>query len=374
MKKRKILSLVVLILVIGVSATGCTSNASAASSWPGFAVADGEGYFAYAAQVYALDMKNGDLLWAYPQEAATSRQFYAAPAVGADLVVVGDYTNSLAAVDRQSGYEKWQFTDADDRYVASALVTDDYVYAPNTDHYIYALDKEGTLAWCFKAEGPNWTKALAGTDYLYMVSMDHNVYAFNFEYDSAALETDSDGRRTLVAEPEWSIDLGSAVVADPVIVDGVLYTGTIDGTLYAIDLEGQDILWSFTGDEAMVAIWGSPVVTADIVYVGDQGGNIFAIDIKDGSSVWPSPFAAGTSVVSGGVALDDGVVFATTDGKIFSINANKEPKTLITFETTLYASLDITDENIVVAPATSDDLFVAIDGSGNEIWSYLPAD
>ena len=375
MKRRKLLSLVVLIIVLGVMATGCTSSsASSASSWPGLTIADGEGFFAYAAQVYALDTKNGDLLWAYPQETSSSRQFYAAPAIGTDLVVVGDYANALAAIDRQNGKEKWQFTGAEDRYIASALVTDETVYAPNTDHNLYVLDKDGNLKWRFQADGPNWTKPLAGSDYLYMVSMDHYLYALNFDYDSTALETDGQGQRVLVTEPAWSLELSAAVVADPVIADGILYAGTVDGNLYAIDLADQDVLWSFNSDGGMGAIWGSPIVTAGTIYVGDQLGNIYAIDAASGTAVWPAPFAAGTSVVSGGVALEDHVVYATSDGKILTINADKEPKTLVTLESTLYASLGLDGESIIVAPASKTGIFTAIDSNGNEIWNYLPAD
>lgn len=374
MKKRKILNLVILALFIGVLSSGCTSGASSASSWPGVTVSEEAGYFAYSNQVYALDIKNGSLLWSYPQEASTSRQFYAAPSVGSDLVVVGDYTNTLAGIDKQSGFEKWQFTAAEDRYIGSALVLDGYVYAPNTDHYLYALDENGDLIWRFKASGPNWTKPLADESYLYMVSMDHFLYALNFEYEGSNLEAGEDGSRTVVAEPVWSLDLGAAVVGDPVMVDGVLYTGTIDGTLYAVDLENQTILWSFKDDNNLASIWGSPVIVSDTIYIGDEDGNVYAVSVLDGTALWPSPFAAGSSVISSGVDVNDLVVFATSAGKIFTINENKEPKTLTTLDAALYASLKYAGEMIVVAPNSSDGLFMAIDSSGNETWNYLPND
>ncbi len=372
--RKKIFGFVVLLLIVVVASTGCTSRAAAASSWPGTLVSDGAGYFSYSSQVYALDIKNGDLLWSYPQEANSSRQFYAAPAVDADLIVVGDYSNGLAVLDKQSGSEKWQFTDAEDRYIGSALVLNGYVYAPNSDHFLYALDENGDLMWQFKAEGPNWTQPLADDTNLYLASMDHKLYALGFEYASSDLETSEDGSRTLVAEPLWTIDMGAAVVADPVLVDGKIFIGTIDGNLYAVDLAAKEVLWSFNAEGEMASIWGSPVVLSDTVFIGDQNGNVYAVSAVDGSAVWPTPFTAGESIVSGGAALEDSVVFATREGKVFSINLEKEPRTLAVFETELYASLKVDGEKIIIAPAAKEGLFKAVDANGVEVWNYIPAD
>ena len=79
-------------------------------------------------------------------------------------------------------------------------------------------------------------------------------------------------------------------------------------------------------------------------------------------------------VISSGVAVEDAAVFATSGGKIFAINAEKEPKTLTTLDATLYAALKYEDEKIILAPASSDGLFMAIDSSGKETWNYLPND
>ncbi|MEW6406572.1 MAG: PQQ-binding-like beta-propeller repeat protein, partial [Chloroflexota bacterium] len=349
-----------------------SSSVGAASSWPGVTVSESTGFFAYGTQIYALDTQNGSLLWNYPAEPQSGRQFYAAPGVGADFVVVGDYSNTLAAVDKQSGVEKWQFSGANDRYVGSALVANGSVFAPNTDHFMYALDESGNLAWRFEAQGPNWTQPAADENYVYLASMDHFVYALKKAYTAAELKPAEDGSSTLVSEPVWSLDLGAAVVADPVLAEGILYTGTIDGKLYAIDLASQAILWSFDGNGALASIWGSPVVTANAVFVGDEDGNIFAVGKSDGKTLWPDPFAAGSGVISSGTVMEDRVVFATNTGKIFTINENKELKTLVTLEATLYSPLELDTDKIIVAPATKEKLFVALNADGNEVWNYYP--
>jgi len=373
MINRKIFKIIVSAILLGVLLSSCSSSAGAASSWPGFSISDGKGYFAYGSQIFALEDKNGSLLWKYPEEASAGRQFYAAPEVSGNLVIVGDYANTLVALDKQSGKEKWQFSDADDRYIGSALMAGGNIYAPNTDHYLYALDESGNLLWRFKAAGPNWTKPVADEQHLYLVSMDHFIYALNFEYTDSALVADKDGNRNLVSAPVWSLDLGAAVAANPIISEGVLYAGTIDGHLYAIDLAGKKIKWSFNGEGAVASIWGSPVVTASAVFFGDEDGNVYALDKMNGKTLWDSPFAAGSPVISGGVAIDGRVAFASNAGKIFTIDENKDPKTLVTLEATLYSPLGFDTDKILVAPASKEKYFLALNADGNEIWSFYPA-
>jgi outer membrane protein assembly factor BamB len=369
----KTIKLIMLTILTAVLISGCTgSSAASASSWPGMILDNGEGFLAYGTQVYALDLKNGSLLWNYLAEGSSKVQYYAAPEVNDKYVVVGDYTTTLYGLDRQSGFEKWQFTGAKDRYIASSLLYNGMVYAPNSDYSLYALDENGNLQWQFKAGGPNWSKPVTDGNYLYVTSMDHNLYAFNLSYSEADLAADADGNNTVVAAPLWTLDLGTAVVSNPVLEDGILYVGTVNGVLYAVDVESHSVLWQFTDADQIASIWGTPVLTGDAIFFGDESGNLYALDKAKGSALWPTPFAAGASLISSGVAVDGKAVFAASDGKIFSIDSSKEPKTLTTMDTVLYAPLGYADDKIITVPASSDALVEALNTDGNQVWTYLP--
>ncbi|MDK2981565.1 MAG: outer membrane protein assembly factor BamB [Chloroflexota bacterium] len=370
---KKTLKLVILTLLAAVLISGCTgSSAAAASSWPGLAVANEQGYVAYGTQVFALDLKNGSLAWKYPETGSSKIQFYAAPAFDDQFVVVGDYTDTLYGLDRQDGFEKWRFSGAEDRYIASAFIYDGMVYAPNTDSSLYVLDAEGNLQWRFKTAGPNWSKPVSDGTALYLTSMDHYLYALNLSYTDSELTADKDGSKTLVAAPLWSLDLGTAVVSDPVLEDGVLYVGTVNGVVYAIDLQSHSVKWQFTIEDEVSSIWGTPVLTEDAVFFGDENGNLYAVDKTDGNALWPEPFAAGASLISSGVAVDGKVIFASSEGKIFSIDSSKEPKTLTTLEAVLYAPLGYANDKIITVPAAKEALVEAINLDGNQVWTYLP--
>jgi outer membrane protein assembly factor BamB len=372
MNNRKALVIITLVLIAGLF-SGCTAGAGTASSWPGIS-SDGEmGYFAYGAEVYAIDAKNGTLVWRYPANPDAKTQFFAAPAVSEDQVIAGSYNNTLVAIDKNNGSEKWTFVSAKDRYIASPLVIGDKVFAPNTDKHLYALNTAGDLLWSFKTTGPNWTKPVSDEQFVYLASMDHFLYALNLDYSNSALAVDTTGSRTLVEKPVWSVDLGTAVVADPVLSNGSVLVATIDGKLHSINTATGKIAWTFEDGDRYNSIWGSPVVTEEAVYFGNENGEIFAVSPETGKALWPAPYAAGGEMIAGGIAIDGGVMFVNQQGKVFSINAAKEPKPVVTLDTVIYATPKVAGANILFAPVTKEKLFMALDLSGNEVWSFTPS-
>jgi outer membrane protein assembly factor BamB len=372
MKYSKKVITFIIVLMTALLISSCTS-VGAASSWPGFSVDDGVGYLSFGAQTYAIDINNGSLQWQYPAESDRTRQAYSAPQVLDGLVVFGDYANNLVGVNAENGTEKWKFSGAQDRYIASVELTEDFVFAPNTDGYVYALNADGAMEWKFRTEGPNWTKPIADEEYIYFASMDHNIYAISQAFNASSLELAKDGSRTLRGDYEWKTDLGMAIVADPILQDGVIYSATIEGKLFAIDIATGKILWSFDNNGDLGAIWGAPVIDDTVIFFADTKGDVYTVEKDSGKQIWSSPFNAGGKIVGSGVLTPEGVVFATEEGKIFLINQEKEPKTITSLESAIYASVDTFDGNILVAPASEDGLLAAFDPEGFEVWSFVPS-
>ena len=103
----------------------------------------------------------------------------------------------------------------------------------------------------------------------------------------------------------WRYKAGGAVRSSPAVVDGVVYFGSGDGYLYAVDaLEGtptptptnvyditptptpltiREEIWRYeTGDSGR----SSPVVVDGVVYVGSQDGYLYAVDADSGDLRW----------------------------------------------------------------------------------------
>jgi outer membrane protein assembly factor BamB len=73
----------------------------------------------------------------------------------------------------------------------------------------------------------------------------------------------------------WEFATGGAVRSSPAVAGSVVFVGSEDGRLYAVDAASGAKLWDFlTGDK----ITSSPAVVNGVVYVGSHDGNVYAIE------------------------------------------------------------------------------------------------
>jgi len=122
----------------------------------------------------------------------------------------------------------------------------------------------------------------------------------------------------------WHRRFAGCVAASPAAGDGVVYvgfmdpppcTGTAPSVLVALDARRGQILWRVrTGP-----IESSPLVASGLVYFGSWDGRVYAVDARTGRVRWS--FAT-QDRVKGGVALADGLVFAGSyDGRLYALDA-----------------------------------------------------
>ena len=111
----------------------------------------------------------------------------------------------------------------------------------------------------------------------------------------------------------WSFPTGGAVYSSPAVSsDGkVVYVGSGDNNLYAVDAVNGSKIWSFlTGN----LVQSSPAVSSDgkVVYVGSDDTNLYAVDAVNGSKIWS--FQTGGDVESSPAVSSDGkVVYVGSD-------------------------------------------------------------
>ncbi len=81
----------------------------------------------------------------------------------------------------------------------------------------------------------------------------------------------------------WSYQTGGRVLSSPVVADGVLYAGSNDHFLHALDVETGAERWKFaTGGR----VTGSPAVDGATVYFLSVDGNAYAVAARDGALRW----------------------------------------------------------------------------------------
>lgn len=96
---------------------------------------------------------------------------------------------------------------------------------------------------------------------------------------------DSPGPKQL-AGVKWTFKTAGPIVASPAIADGVVYIGSMDANLYAIDQETGKEKWKY---KSRMPIASSPAVSGGLVYFVSSAGALGAVDAATGKIRWVLP-------------------------------------------------------------------------------------
>ena len=77
----------------------------------------------------------------------------------------------------------------------------------------------------------------------------------------------------------WKDTLGAFVHSSPAVVNGVVYLGSGDGNVYALNAANGDKLWNYNTSSYFES---SPAVVNGVVYVGSYNGNVYALNATNG--------------------------------------------------------------------------------------------
>jgi outer membrane protein assembly factor BamB len=105
----------------------------------------------------------------------------------------------------------------------------------------------------------------------------------------------------------WSVKAAGPIQFNPVLANGILYVGSDDGHLYALDAGTGAKRWGF---DAGAAVRGSGVVEAGLIAVTDANAVLHVVDAATGTERWRISGILDVGDVSDGViyaAGDDGV-------------------------------------------------------------------
>ncbi|MCZ6676428.1 MAG: PQQ-binding-like beta-propeller repeat protein [Candidatus Poribacteria bacterium] len=114
----------------------------------------------------------------------------------------------------------------------------------------------------------------------------------------------------------WKYKTGGPIQASPVIVNGTVYVGSTDQTLYALDAKQWGLKWSFkTGG----AIRYAPAVWNNRVYFSARDNRVYALDAQTGEQIWQ--FQSKTWMDSPPIVANGKVHIGAYTRKIHVINA-----------------------------------------------------
>lgn len=233
---------------------------------------------------------------------------------------------------RQFHRVKWKFPTGN-RIVSSPVMDDKKIYFGSDDGNVYAIDAgSGREIWRRTTRGPVPSTPAVADGAVYFTSYDGNFYALNAQTGALKWKFATGGERRFEAKGLHGMQPKNQTIADPfdiylsspVVADGVVYFGSGDGYLYALNAATGDLHWKFkTGD----VVHASPAYVSGVVFVGSWDSYFYAVDAKTGKEKWrfhggEDPLIHNQVGFQSSPAVIDGTVYTgCRDAQVYALDA-----------------------------------------------------
>lgn len=227
----------------------------------------------------------------------------------------------------------WKFKTGG-RVISSPLVVGDVVYVGSTDGSLYAVNRaDGTQKWKFDSKGPISSSPAYHNGLVYISSLDGLVYAIDAATGQSRWTFATKGERRFTApgihgaipRTERMPDPFDVFTSSPVIASGMVFIGSGDQNVYALDATTGALRWTFaTGD----VVHASPAVSNGVVIIGSWDRNVYALEAATGRERWRYTTGNDTVIynqigIASSAAIANGLVFVGgRDGKFHTVDFN----------------------------------------------------
>jgi outer membrane protein assembly factor BamB/predicted phosphodiesterase len=261
--------------------------------------------------IYCLSADKGKLLWRFNTTAAV----LGSPLIDHNIVYIGGSDHYFRALDLETGKERWNFAGLDGPVVSTPVLYKNTIIFGAWDRNLYALDAtNGKLVWKWNNGSTvrNYSPAacipVIKDDVVYIVAPDRYLTAIDFatgttlwrNNESTVRESigiSADGRYvygktmndTIVAFPTsrekqmaaWKLDCGFGYEHVPSMLiekNGLVFFGTKNGKVYAIDPAARKRVWTAKIDNSMINTVN--VISSKQVIASTMDGKVTLLEIK----------------------------------------------------------------------------------------------
>ncbi|GIV66570.1 MAG: protein kinase [Bellilinea sp.] len=118
-----------------------------------------------------------------------------------------------------------------------------------------------------------------------------------------------------VVKPLWIFRCEDEIRGSASYDNGMIYVGSYDHNLYALDATSGEFKWKFPTNGGIVT---RPAITNDLIFVGSEDGNLYAILPKTGKMAWTLPLD--NPIRSSPKIVEGHVFFGCDDGFLYGVN------------------------------------------------------
>ncbi|MCL4473668.1 MAG: PQQ-binding-like beta-propeller repeat protein [Actinobacteria bacterium] len=236
--------------------------------------------------------------------------------------------------------------------------------AQGTGVYSSNMQQTASLRWKFQAKDDVKSTPIMCDGLVYIGTHDGYVYAVDVE----------------TGKEKWKLKADGPTISSSIsIFDGTIYFGS-GNFLYAADAKSGRVVWKFEPEsnshsrssldpqrDLSQGIVSTPLLTNGRVFFGTLGGIFYALDSRTGNKIWAYQ-ASGKIAMS--PAMESDSVYFGDDNQFYAINA-ETGKEIWIFKTPIY--------RINASPAISDGIVCFDNGpaiealdinSGKQVWRF----
>ncbi len=375
LKKNRLLTLALALLIILSSPTlsACGSK-GIMKGWSGATLKDGILFLGTMdTKLVAINPESGTRLWSVTLQSEKPRTgissyflpsvfeaIYSTPAAQGELVYVGSYIRigsdergKLYAFTVSKGEQVWVYPrdgTLEGAIVGGLTTAQNKVYFGTTAGKVYALDAlTGEKKWEFKAGGEVWAAPVLSDNTIFIGSFDKKLYALD----------------ALTGGYKWHFEADGPVVGTPLVHGDTIYFGSYNWQSYALNAQTGEKKWEF---KAKKGFWASPIIDGNTIYLPSLDGKVYILDINSGREV-AQAFNVNKMVCSTPVVVDNWVIVAASNGRIYTINTgNNQGDLLKDLKEPVQASL-FSEGRVIYVHSQSPDSLHALTPQGGTLWS-----
>jgi outer membrane protein assembly factor BamB len=275
---------------------------------------------------FAFDKSTGAAQWVSSPGGRPYDTTYAPPYVaevnGVRLLITGGGDGAMHAIQPQTGQSVWRYEYSKRGINTGAILKDGIAVVTQGEEnlessemgLVAAIDAGATgdiaadaVKWSAGGILAGYSSPVLDGERFYLIDNSANLAAFDFATGSEL----------------WTLNLGTIQRASPVLADGKLYVGTVNGTFFIIEPNAD----------------GAEVLDRDELAAGDEFEEIFA-----------------------SVAVSDGRIYLATSQTLYAIGSERRPTSSRTPDTTQAetpgepALVQVVPTELVLAPGESIEL------------------
>ena len=246
-------------------------------------------------RVHVISLRNGKLSWTYP----TDRPIHSSPTVAEGHIFIGSDDNYLHAVNAFTGRRAWRF-EAGSAVRSTPLVQHDSVFFGSEIGDFFVLDLGGSLRWRHRTKRAITASAASAQGMVFFGSVDWNLYALDVKSGWVV----------------WRFRTEKATISTPCIADKYVFTGSTDGNIYCLDMRNGKKIWQYSTEHQVT---GSPIIYKDSLFCGSVDGYLYCLEYQTGRLRWK--FRTDGPITGTPVAGNDIIYFGSLDHRIYALAA-----------------------------------------------------